>query len=144
MSLGAPIGTLIGMLITDRVERKWGVVVTSLLAIALGFAYANAASGVEIMITGLAMVITLYIFGTLGLIGYVPELFETAIRMRAIGLCATIGRAFIFLLPLGIVFLFERFGQGGVVALIGLILAVQALVVAVFGVRTRGRALEAV
>lgn len=144
MSLGAPIGTLIGMLITDRIERKWGVVVTSLLAIGLGVAYASADGAAGIMISGLAMVITLYVFGTLGLIGYVPELFATGVRMRAIGLCATIGRAFIFVLPLAVVVLFERFGQAGVVALVSTILAIQASVVAIVGVRTRGRALEAV
>jgi MFS transporter, putative metabolite:H+ symporter len=144
MSLGAPIGTLIGMLITDRIERKWGIVVTSLLAIGLGIVYASADGAAEIMISGLAMVITLYVFGTLGLIGYVPELFATGVRMRAIGLCATIGRAFIFVLPLAVVVLFERFGQAGVIVLVSIILAIQAAVVAIFGVRTRGRALEAV
>jgi MFS transporter, putative metabolite:H+ symporter len=144
MAVGAPAGTLVGMLFTDRVERKWGVIATSLLAVLLGAVYAFAQSPAAIVAIGFLDVTVLYTFGTLGLIGYVPELFPTALRMRAVGLCATAGRLVVMILPLLVVPLFTAWGQAGVISLIGLILLIESAVVLRWGVDTQGRSLESI
>ncbi|MDB6087249.1 MAG: proP [Gammaproteobacteria bacterium] len=144
MAIGAPAGTLAGMLITDKVERKWGVIATSLLAVLLGTIYAFAKTPAAILGIGFLDVTVLYAFGTLGLVGYVPELFPTALRMRAVGLCATAGRLVVIVLPLIVVPIFSAKGQAGVVSLIGLILLVETAIVLRWGVRTRGRSLESI
>lgn len=144
LSLGAPAGTAIGLFITDRIERKWGVVVTAIGAVLLGALYAFARSDAAIIGIGLLVVTNIYVFGTLGVVGYVPELFPTATRMRAMGIAATAGRFVVMLLPFAIVPLFTAWGQAGVILLIGAILLVSAAIVARFGVVTRGRSLETV
>jgi MFS transporter, putative metabolite:H+ symporter len=144
MAIGAPAGTLAGMLVTDKVERKWGVIVTSLLAVLLGAIYAFAKTPAAILGIGFLDVTVLYAFGTLGLVGYVPELFPTALRMRAVGLCATAGRLAVIVLPLIVVPVFSAKGQAGVVSLIGLILLVETAIVLRWGVRTKGRSLESI
>ncbi|WCT72244.1 MFS transporter [Sphingomonas naphthae] len=143
LSLGAPVGTAIGLVITDRIERKWGVVVTAISAVLLGSVYAFATSDAAIIGLGLLVITNIYIFGTLGVVGYVPELFPTATRMRAMGIAATLGRMVVMVLPFAIVPLFERWGQMGVLAMIGAILLAAAAIVARYGVVTRGRSLEA-
>jgi putative MFS transporter len=76
--------------------------------------------------------------------GYVPELFPTRQRMRCVGLCTTVGRVVGIALPFGVVPVFSAFGQGGVVAMIALILLAQALVVGVLGLSTNNRPLESI
>lgn len=144
MALGGPIGTAIGMLLTDRIERRWGVVVASIAAAALGVTYGQVHSAGPILLIGLLLVTVIYIFGTFGLVAYVPELFFTQHRMRLIGLCATAGRLVMICLPLLVIPLFKATGQAGVVALISGILLIEAAVVAVFGTNTRGRSLESI
>jgi MFS transporter, putative metabolite:H+ symporter len=144
MAIGAPVGTLAGMLVTDKVERKWGVIATSLLAVLLGAIYAFAKTPAAIVGIGFLDVTVLYAFGTLGLVGYVPELFPTALRMRAVGLCATAGRLVVIVLPLIVVPIFSAKGQAGVVSLIGLILLIETAIVLRWGVRTKGRSLESI
>ena len=95
-----------------------------------------------IMVWGFADVTAIYVFGTVGLVGYTPELFPTRQRMRAVGTCATAGRAVTLALPLAIAPLFARYGQVGVVALIATLLLLQSAVVASLGVHTRGRPLR--
>jgi putative MFS transporter len=144
MSVGCPVGVLLGMQITDRIERKWGVVAGSLIAAFLGACYAFSETSTLILLTGFLVVTAVYVTGTLGLIGYVPELFPTALRMRGVGFSATAGRVVAVGLPFAIAPIFSTWGQAGVVGLISLILFAQALIVAAFGVRTRGRPLEAI
>jgi putative MFS transporter len=74
----------------------------------------------------------------------VPELFPTALRMRAVGLCATAGRLVVIVLPLIVVPVFSAKGQAGVVSLIGLILLIETAIVLRWGVRTKGRSLESI
>jgi len=144
MSIGCPVGVLLGMQITDRIERKWGVVAGSLIAALLGACYAFASTPLLIVTTGFLVVTAVYVTGTLGLIGYVPELYPTELRMRSVGFTATAGRVVAVGLPFAIVPVFSATGQAGVVGMISAILVGQALIVAVFGVRTRGRPLEAI
>jgi len=144
LAMGAPAGTLIGLFFADRVERKWGVVASSIVAALLGVFYAFAKTDNAILIIGFLVVTTIYVFGTLGMVGYVPELFPTAYRMRAIGISATIGRIVVIFLPFLIVPLFTAAGQAGIVALVSSLLIIQAILVAFFGVKTRGRSLEAI
>lgn len=144
MSIGSPIGVLVGMQITDRIERKWGVVVGSLITAALGACYAFSGTTPLMLTMGFLLVTALFATGTLGLISYVPELFPTSLRMRSVGFSTTVGRAAAVGLPFAVVPVFAAAGQAGVVALISSILLAQAVIVALFGVRTKGRALEAI
>ncbi len=142
MTGGAPIGAFLGMLASDRFERRWSSAVTALIAAGAGIAYALA-PGEALASLGLLTVISIYAFSAIALSGYMPELFPTPVRMRAIGLAITVGRVAAIGLPALIVFIFERAGQPGVMALIVMVLVTLAIALAIFGVSTRGQALEA-
>lgn len=142
MTGGAPIGAFLGMLASDRFERRWSSAVAALVAAGAGIAYALAPSE-ALAPMGLLTVISIYAFGAIALSGYMPELFPTPVRMRAIGLAISIGRVAAIGLPALIVFMFERAGQPGVMTMIVMVLLTLAIALALFGVSTRGRALEA-
>lgn len=143
ISLGGPAGTLIGMWLADRMGRKPGIVVFSLVAIVLGSIYPYTVSPVLITLFGFGLVAAIYIPVTFAFSLYVPELFPTEVRMRGAGFCNTIGRVSSILTPYVVV---EAFQWGGVAAVIGVLsfmLLLQAIVVAAFGIETKQRSLEA-
>lgn len=142
MTLGAPVGTVIALLVTDRVERKWAVVIAALSAAALGVVYALVATPAAILGFGFLVVATIYISATIGLFSYVPELFPTEMRLRAIGFVSMLGRGAAFALPMLVVPIFSAWGQPGVVTLVAGALVLQAAIVALLGVRTQNRSLE--
>lgn len=144
MTLGAPFGSLLGYAVTDRLGRKRGTVVFSIVALVVGLAYPQVSAPAAVMGLGFCLVACIFVLGALSIGGYVPELFPTEVRMRGVGLCSTTGRLANVAIPFLIAFLY---GYGGVTAVLGLIsagLLVQAVVVAVLGIETRGMALEAV
>ena len=144
MTLGAPVGALLGYTMSDRLGRKRGIVIFSFVALVLGLIYPHVTAPAAVMGTGFCLVATIFILGALSIAGYVPELFPTAIRMRGVGLCSTTGRLANVGIPFLIAYLYT---QGGVTAVLGLIsagLLLQGLVVAFMGVETKGLALEAV
>lgn len=142
MTLGAPAGSLIGYLLTERLGRKNGTVIFSIVALLIGLVYPHVSSPIAVMATGFSLVACIFILGALSIACYVPELFPTEIRMRGVGLCSTTGRLANVGIPFLIAYLYVQFGVTGVLGLISAGLLVQAIVVAVFGAETRGMALE--
>ena len=144
ISLGNPIGVLVALLLIERVERKWAYVGACVAIIAFGAAYVFARSDVAIVTLGFLVVTAIFAAGTIGLIAYVPELFATAVRMRGVGIAATIGRIAAMILPFVVVPVLTAAGQPGVLALILAIVAGQGVIVTWLGVRSNGRSLEAI
>ena len=73
---------------------------------------------------------------------YIPELFPTEVRLRASGLCNTVGRGATIVTPFLVITLFETYGIAGVTSLTIGLLALQIAAVAVFGVEPRSRSLD--
>jgi len=142
MSLGGPVGAGIGMLISDRVGRKISIVVSSVIAIALGAIYPYMTTTVGIAVTGFALVTVMYTMVAIAWSLYVPELFPTELRMRGGGFCNALGRMMNVLSPPLVVYIFKGYQVSGVVMLMLVLLAIQAIAVAVLGIETRGRSLE--
>lgn len=139
MTAGGPAGAVIAFLIADRFERKWSIVACAGASIAFGALYAGIDGPVVVLVLGCLTVTAIYAFGTLGLMSYMPELFETSIRLRVLGVLSAIGRGAGILTPLAVPPLFVFAGQAGVLALIMSALALCAFVVAALGPATRGR-----
>src|SRR5258708_2349344 len=73
---------------------------------------------------------------------YIPELFPTEVRLRASGICNTLGRGATILTPFLAVALFRSHGIRGVLSLIIGFLLVQTVVVLRFGIEPKKRRLE--
>ena len=142
MSLGAPIGSAIGALTADAWGRKPTIIGSSLAAILFGAMYPFITSPVILPIVGLLLTIPIYVLVALLFAVYVPELFPTEVRLRASGVCNTLGRGATIVTPFIVVSLFAQYGIVGVLAMMIGLLAVQIVVVAWLGVEPTGQRLE--
>lgn len=143
MSLGGPIGALLGMALSDRVGRKPCLTFFSLMAIACGLIYPHASNSTEVMAIGFLLVTSLYVLFVVAIGMYVLELFPTEIRMRGAGLCNMVGRLALIITPQITAGLFAFGGVDSVVVFIAGLLMIQMIVMLVFGPETKGRSLEA-
>jgi putative MFS transporter len=144
MSFGGPAGALLAFLLTDRVGRRPAIIGGSLLAAALGPLFALASSQLMAIVLGFAIFSLIYFLVSVIQAGYLPELFPTAVRMRATSLCVTAGRVTSIGLPFAIVALFEWQGVMAVVGLVSVLLVIQTVAVLLLGRETRGQSLEAI
>jgi putative MFS transporter len=142
MTLGSPLGTLAGMWVGEKIDRKPSMVVLSLVAAGLGLIYPMFINPTAFVIIGFLLVLTVAMMLALAWGLYIPELFPTELRMRGSGICNTAGRMMSIVTPFAVVALFTDFGVTGVVLAVSSLLVLQAIVVAVLGVETRKRPLE--
>lgn len=142
MSLGAPVGSAIGALTADKWGRKPTIIGASLFAILFGAIYPFVSNAVLLPIVGLLLVIPIYVLVALLFAIYIPELFPTEVRLRASGICNTLGRGATIVTPFIVVALFAHYGVVGVLALMIGLLAIQIVVVAWLGVEPTGQRLE--
>jgi putative MFS transporter len=142
MSIGAPVGAAIGALTADSIGRKPAIIGASVLTILFGGIYPFIRDPRLFPLAGFLLVVCIYILVALLFAIYVPELFPTDVRMRALGLCNTLGRAATIFTPFLVVFLFRSHGVGGVVALMIALLVIQILAVHFFGLEPKLRRLE--
>jgi putative MFS transporter len=142
MSIGAPVGAVLGAFSADSVGRKPAIIGASLLTILFGGIYPFIRDPILLSVGGFLLFVCIYILVALLFAIYIPELFPTAVRMRAVGLCNTLGRAATIFTPFLVVFLFRSYGVGGVVSLMIGLLVVQILAVYFFGIEPKMRRLE--
>ncbi|WP_186059280.1 MFS transporter [Burkholderia gladioli] len=142
MSIGSPVGGLIGYVVADRWGRARSIVVASLISIALGWIYVTLRDATAIVVVGFGLVSALYTITTLGLFGYIPELFPTEVRLRGTGVAGTAGRASSIVTPYLALLLYQRFRVSGVILMVSLVLAVLCVAIAVLRVETSRQALE--
>jgi putative MFS transporter len=142
MSLGAPIGSAIGALTADSWGRKPTIIGASLAAIVFGAIYPFVSNPLLLPLVGLLLTIPIYVLVALLFAIYVPELFPTEVRLRASGICNTLGRGATIVTPFIVIALYAQHGIVGVLALMIGLLAIQIVVVAWLGVEPTGRRLE--
>ena len=73
---------------------------------------------------------------------YTPELFPTEIRLRANGICNTLGRGATVISPFVVSYLMVNFDLPGVIWLMIGLVVIQIVVVWGWGVEPRNRGLE--
>ncbi len=142
MSFGAPIGATIGALTADKWGRKPTIISASLLTILVGSIYPFIKNPAVLMIVGFLLTIPIYVLVALVFAIYIPELFPTEVRLRASGICNTVGRGATILTPFVVVALFRAYRVGGVLSLMIGLLIVQICVVLIFGIEPKKRRLE--
>jgi putative MFS transporter len=144
MSLGGPVGALLGAMIADKLGRKTGIIGLCLAGASCGVLYSMAASSAAIAGLGFAMYTLVFALGTLVVSTYIPEMFPTELRMRGVGTTNAVARIAAIGMPFVVVALFNHWGVPGVVALpVGMFMA-AAILVALFGVETRHQPLETI
>jgi putative MFS transporter len=143
LSIGSPVGTLVALFFGDRIQPKTGIVAVSLVAVAAGLILPFTGYGMLFLWVGFCLSSAIFASNVFGFVVHTPELFPTQYRLRAIGFCSTVGRLATAGIQPIVVIVFAWKGLDGIVAFLVTAFALQAVLMAVFGIRTKQRSLEA-
>jgi MFS transporter, putative metabolite:H+ symporter len=139
-TVGGPLGCLLASQLTDRFERKWLLVIAGAVIAVSGLLYGLTFN--PIMIVGFGFVVNLFERGYTALAyAYSPEVFDTQTRSLGTSVSYGLGRLSNAAGPLIIAALYNGSGYRSVFVFIAGTWLFGAIVLAVFGPRTR-RALE--
>lgn len=140
ITLGAPLGALVGALISDRLERKTNVVVSSALIAVAVFLYGVTLQPVFIITFGFLINLIERTYAS-NLYTYTSELYPTETRALGQGLTYGIGRFSNMFGPLIISAIYTGNGYMKVFVFIAACWLASAIVLC-FGPRTSNRSLE--
>lgn len=135
-------GPLLCAGISDRIGRRWGLVMFGVICAGFGAAYPFLTSDVTIILGGFLLVSAVGSFLILAS-ACNPELFPTEFRFRGGGLAQAVGRAGLIVSPSIVLTLFNSYGIGGVIGALAAMYLAVALLMTVAGVETNRRSLEA-
>jgi len=140
IALVSPVGPILAAWTSDRLERKWTIVVLALLVAAFGLGFGSASTPAAVVTFGALLTLCNYWFSA-AFHAFQAELFPTRIRATGVGFTYSWSRlsaAFTSLL-IGAVLLH---GVPAVFALLAAAMTGVALIIAVMGPRTNRVALE--
>jgi putative MFS transporter len=145
LSVGSLLGCALGAYLSDSIGRRRSIIGASIATIISGYIYArfNASSDPTIVLSvGFVLIVAIYVQTAILFGVYTPELFPTEIRLRANGICNTLGRGATVISPFVVGALMASYQLPGVVWLMIGLVVIQIVVVWAWGVEPRNRALE--
>jgi putative MFS transporter len=129
-----PVGTLISVFVTERMQRKWGMALFYALNVLTGIGFLLSSSGTLILLFGFLTEMLIFMSGPL-LHTYEAEIYPTGIRGRGAGISFGLSRFGGFLAPLAAIVILRANPGGewliGVAAAAWLVCALVAAVLAV-------------
>jgi MFS transporter, putative metabolite:H+ symporter len=140
IALVSPLGPLLAAFTSDKMERKWTIVILALLVAGLGLGFGNSIAPAAVVGFGALLTLANYWFSA-AFHAYQAELFPTRLRATGVGFTYSWSRlsaAFTSIL-IGAVLVH---GVPAVFALLAVAMILVAVVVAVMGPRTNGLVLE--
>jgi putative MFS transporter len=135
-TVGAPLGSYLAALVTDRFERKWCLVAFGAVIALCGLFYGLTFNPVLIVVFGFLVNLFERGYTALGY-AYSPELFDTRGRSLGTGVSYGLGRLSNAVGPLIVAALYNGSGYQSVFLFIAGTWLVGAVVLAIFGPRTR-------
>ena len=141
IAIANPVGPLLGMLVADRMERKWQIVSAGAgIGVCIYF-FANQANAALVILFGVLVTLANN-WMSFAFHNYQGELFPTRIRGRAVGFVYAWSRVSAAFAGLFIGFFLRQGGTPGVALFIAGAMVVMVITIGGFGPRTRGLALE--
>ena len=140
MQIGAVPGAWIAATISDRWERKSLIAIVAVVIATCGMIYGLSFRTSTIVIFGFLVAMGQQVFAPL-LYAYTPECFPTEARNTGTGVSYGVGRLGNAFGPLIVAYLFGTYGYSSVFVYIAVSWAIVAILVTLFGPRTKGRAL---
>ena len=140
IALVSPLGPLLAAFTSDRMERKWTIVVLALVVAGLGLGFGKSVAPAAVVGFGALLTLANYWFSA-AFHAYQSELFPTRLRATGVGFTYSWSRlsaAFTSIL-IGAVLVH---GVPAVFALLAVAMFLVATVVAIMGPRTNGLVLE--
>ena len=145
LSVASLVGCALGAYLSDAIGRRASIIGASVVTIVAGYIYArfDASADPEIVLSvGFVLIVAIYVQTAILFGVYTPELFPTEIRLRANGICNTLGRGATVVSPFIVGALMASYQLPGVVWLMIALVLVQIVVVWAWGVEPRNRGLE--
>jgi putative MFS transporter len=145
LSVASLVGCAVGAYTSDAIGRRASIIGASVVTIVAGYIYArfNATSDPTVVLSvGFVLIVAIYVQTAILFGVYTPELFPTEIRLRANGICNTLGRGATVASPFIVTALMANYKLPGVVWLMIGLVVVQIVVVWAWGVEPRNRGLE--
>ena len=112
--IGSPIGCAIGAYCADAFGRRPTIIGASVLSIIFGSIYPFTGTPALMLPVGFLLIVAIYIQVAVLFGVYTPELFPTEVRLRANGICNTLGRAATIVSPFIVIALFQSYKIAGV------------------------------
>ncbi len=140
ITIGAPLGSLTGAMISDRFERKINIIASCFFIAIAVFLFGVTLNPVMIVVFGFLINYIERTFSS-NLYTYTSELYGTEVRSFGQGMTYGIGRASNVIGPFIISSVYTGFGYLNVFILISLVWAATAIAI-IFGPRTSKRSLE--
>jgi putative MFS transporter len=140
---GYPLGSLLSIPLVERFERKHLIIVSALGIAVCGIVFAAADHVVVIVVAGFLLTAVSNIFSNAFHI-YQAEIFPTAIRSTASGICYSLSRATSTVLPFVAVPALAILGPVAVFSGSAVLVILLCLDVGLLGPRSTGRQLEQV
>src|SRR5471030_1469876 len=142
LSVASLVGCVLGAYLSDAIVRRASIIGASVVTIVSGYIYAqfNAASDPALVLSvGFVLIVAIYVQTAILLGVYTPELFPTEIRLRANGICNTLGRGATVVSPFIVGSLMASYQLPGVVWLMIGLVVIQIVAVWAWGVEPRNR-----
>jgi MFS transporter, putative metabolite:H+ symporter len=143
IAIANPLAPLIGMLVADRMERKWQIVSAAFGIGVFGLLFASQSGAVPLIIFGVLITLSNN-WLSFSFHNYQAELYPTRIRARAVGFVYSWSRLSAALSGLAIATFLGLGGATAVFVFIAFCMVIVMIVIGGFGPRTRGLALEVI
>jgi len=141
IALANPVGPLFGILIADRMERKWQIVSAGCCVAIFMYLFALQDNATAVIVLGVMVTLSVnwisFVFH-----GYQAEQYPTRIRARAVGFVYSWSRVSAAVGGLLIGFFLHKGGTMGVALFIGGAMLLMIVTIGGFGPRTLHRTLE--
>jgi len=145
LSIASLVGCALGAWSSDAIGRRASIIGASIVTIVSGYIYARfdaASDPATVLSVGFVLIVAIYVQTAILFGVYTPELFPTEIRLRANGICNTLGRGATVVSPFIVGALMASYRLPGVVWLMIGLVVIQIVVVWAWGVEPRNRGLE--
>jgi putative MFS transporter len=136
-----PIGPLVAMRLADRWERKWQIVGLSIVIAIAGLLFSQARAAAAVIVLGIIVTLANAWFSC-AFHAYQAELFPTRVRAQAVGFVYSWSRFSSIFVGFLIAAVLREYGTLGAFSVIALAMAIVAVTIGVFGVRTNNIELE--
>jgi putative MFS transporter len=141
IAIANPIGPLLGMLVADRMERKWQIVIAAASVAVFGVLFSLPTSDILLILCGVVLTMSNN-WMSFAFHSYQAEMFPTRMRARAVGFVYSWSRFSVIFSGFVIAFFLRTSGVTGVFLFIAFCMAAVMFLIGVFGPRTRNLALE--
>jgi MFS transporter, putative metabolite:H+ symporter len=141
--IGYPVGSLLSLLVVERIQRKWLIVGSAFTMGLFGLLFGFSSSSSLIVLFGFLYTLVSNIFSNAYHI-FQAEIFPTAVRATAAGWGYSLSRLMSGLMPFILLPVLHAHGAGAMFSYVAIAMVVIMLDIGILGPKTTGVSLETV